>query len=67
MTVIEYLTTRRTPQDPPHLYVRTPSGPRKVLQVQQGRMGYRVVYLADMGETIRMDVFGSTELLDSPL
>ena len=68
MNVLTYLSTPRTPQDPPHLYVRTPLGRRKVLQVNQWRFGYRVVYLAENPDTpIHMDVQGSTELFDSPL
>ena len=68
MNVITYLSTIRTPQDPPHLYVRTPMGPRKVLQVLQGRLGYKVIFLAaDTGEAVHIDVLGTTELLDSPL
>ncbi len=65
MTVFEYLDTPRTPQDPPHLYVQTPMGRRLVLQVNQWRYGFRVVYLAqDTNESIHMDVLGNTELLE---
>ena len=65
MTVLEYLST---PQDSLHLYVHTPLGMRKVLQVLQWRLGYRVVYLAEnTGTPIHMDVQGTTELLDNPL
>lgn len=65
MTVIKYLTTRPTPSDPLHLYIRTETGSRKVLQVIQGRMGYQVVYLGEDGSTVRIDVSGITELLES--
>ena len=66
MTVLEFLSAPRTSQ-PPRLYIRTPRGPRKVLQVYQWRLGYSVVYLAeDTGTPIHDDVLGSTELLVNP-
>jgi len=68
MTVLEYLNNPRTPRDPQHLYVRTPMGPRKVLQVLQGRHAYVVIFLTeDSGTPVHLDVRGTTELLDSPL
>ena len=69
MTVLEYLTHPRSKNDPQHLYIDTPSGPRKVLQIvflADSAVGFKVTFATTDGSTSFLHTGANTELLGNP-